>query len=235
MKNSLIEENPFKIKQIAEEWISIVENNERESTSRKDFVYPLLEKTVNELKPRMILEIGSGQGICSSKIGNNFGMYTGVEPSEFLVEHAVKKYGDKKRVFAVGDAYELPLVTASVDFAFSIMAWFHIQNISKASREMSRVLKKGGKFLIVTAHPNMYSVWQTFFDDPEVDDEKIVGKINTPTGSMVKNIIYKYPLDSILSELGNNAELFVESTEGFGYGEKYGDCGLFILIEGIKQ
>lgn len=230
----MIEENPFENELVAKEWITSVENTEVISKGRTHFIYPLLKERTTENSPEVVVEIGAGQGICSDKLGENYQKYIGIEPSSFLLNRAIEKYGDEKREFISGNAYKLPLEDNCADFVFSIMVWFHLQDLDTASKELARVLKSGMPFLIVNANPSRYSTWQTFFIDPEVDEEKIVGRITTPGGEMEKNIIYKHSLDSILNTL-HNAGLTTDRVEGFGYAVENNDDGIFIVIEGIKK
>jgi len=59
------EENPFENEIISQEWIKSVEGEK--GMARDNEVYPRLKKWVDQVSPRVLVEIGSGQGICSEK------------------------------------------------------------------------------------------------------------------------------------------------------------------------
>lgn len=140
------EENPFENRKVAEEWIASVEGEKGLLRDRE--LYPRLAQWAQQAQPRQIVEIGSGQGICSEHINASESRYVGIEPSQLLVERAQKLYALPNRRFVRGNAYELPIADASTDAAFSVNVWFHLENINQASQELSRILKSGGKFLI---------------------------------------------------------------------------------------
>lgn len=223
------EENPFETEDVAKEWIGSVEGEE--GMFRDKIIYPLLRSWVKENNPETVLEIGSGQGVCSDKLGKNRGRYIGVEPSQHLTKRAKELYGDKDgREFVVGNAYDLPLANESVDAIFSVNVWFHLNNLDRGAEEVFRVLKKRGKFLIITANPDSYDTWQSFYDEPSVDEQAISGKVNTPVVPLSKNILYTHSLDKIKNSL-QQADLKIKKIK-----ELVGDdsVALFISIEGEK-
>jgi ubiquinone/menaquinone biosynthesis C-methylase UbiE len=227
------EENPFENEQEAKKWILSVEDTSGQNNLREKEMYPLLESRAVEYQAKDILEIGAGQGICSTHIGESFNSYTGIEPSETLVGRAQEKYADSKKQFVVGNAYELPVESNSFDFVFSTMVWFHLANPERASTELARVLEPNGHFLIVTANPNSYKIWESFFDNPIVDDKHMVGMVHIPGGVVSKNIIYKHTQERLLSAL-ESANLKISSVKELGYVNGLADKSIFISIEGTK-
>jgi tRNA1(Val) A37 N6-methylase TrmN6 len=61
----------------AMDWIDIAESEG--ALVREDDIFPLLNTWINRIAPRNILDVGSGQGICSIKIEMNSCKYVGVE------------------------------------------------------------------------------------------------------------------------------------------------------------
>jgi len=230
--NQKYEENPFEDPQVAEEWVSSVENEK--DMFRDNEIYPMLTKWVNENKPGVVVEIGCGQGICSEKIQYSNGEYIGVEPSKPLVVRANDLYRQDNRDFVVGNAYEIPLQTEIADAVFSVNVWFHLENVDKASKELARILKSGGRFLIITANPNDYKTWESFYFDHDQDEKKIIGKVNVPVNPMSKSIFYKHSLDDITEAL-NKAGLKIDKVKGFAHMDEQHEAGLFIEIEGFKD
>lgn len=222
-------ENPFEDEVVAREWISSVEN-EKDMFRDKE-IYPRLEKWVGDMDEGLVMEIGSGQGICSSKLGNFKGRYLGIEPSKALVKRAKDLYEDDQRDFLVGEAYHLPVESEAVDGGFSVMVWFHLEDLNVASAELARVLKPDGRFLIVTANPETKEVWESFYFDYEKQGKVIIGKVNVPGNPMSKNIHYQHTREEIFNAL-EGAGLEIDKVESFGLID---DKEIFLSIEGRKK
>lgn len=225
------EDNPFEDPVVANEWVTAVEG-ERELIRDKE-LYPMLRQWAAKLSG-VLVDIGAGQGICADHVQGAGIQYIGVEPSEILVARAEEKYAKAERSFVVGTAYELPVDTESADAAFSVNVWFHLEDLDTASRELSRILKAGGKFLISTANPNSYHHWQGFFSNAEITDKIIDGKAHVPVQSLSRNRFYKHTLEEITQPLESHG-LVVESVLNFGDTEHFGPGGLFINIYGQKS
>lgn len=222
------EENPFEDKKVAEEWINSVENEK--NLYRDTEIYPRLKKWINDGANNLVVEIGSGQGICSEKLGDFNGKYVGVEPSSPLTQRAKDLYNNDKRDFVVGDAYNLPIEAESAGSSFSIMVWFHLEDLKRASGELARILKPNGKFLIITANPNAQKTWESFYFDHKKEGRKIVGKVNVPINPISKSIFYQHSQSEILDNLKNSG-LDIKDIDEFGPvdGEN-----IFLSIEGEK-
>lgn len=228
----ITEENPFEDEAVAKQWISSVEN-ERGAFRDKE-IYPRLRAWKAQSGAATILEIGSGQGICSDKIAlTDKENYLGVEPSAPLVARAKTLYVEANRQFLTGSAYDLPIKSSTIDGAFSTVVWLHLENLQLACEELSRVLKSDGHFLIITANPEAYDGWTALFTDFEKDDKKIVGTVSIPNNPLARNVIYFHSMDEIIKALQTSG-LSVLNVEAFG-----GDCDAtaveyFIEIKGQK-
>lgn len=147
----------------AEDWIKTIEDPNAQI--REQDIYPLLRTWMAQTNPQQILEIGCGQGVCSSALNLTNQNYLGIDPSIHLLERAKKLYSTENKKFVVGNAYSLPLQDASMDGAFSVSLWHLLRDIKTASLELSRVLKNGGCFLIITANPDAYNVWTSQYTE----------------------------------------------------------------------
>ena len=74
----------------AQEWIKAIEGGK--PSLRDDDIYPRLRTWIDQVAASEILKIGCGQGICSDQIDLNGRNYTGLEPSQFLVDRAKQLY-----------------------------------------------------------------------------------------------------------------------------------------------
>lgn len=222
------EENPFEDEQVAKEWINSIENEK--DLYRDKEIYPRLKKWLNQQPAGLVVEIGSGQGICSDKLEDFSGKYIGVEPSKTLVKRAKNLYKDNQREFVVGDAYHLPIESEKAEASFSVMVWFHLENLDKASSELARILKPGGNFMIVTANPNAEKTWESFYFDHQKEGKKITGKVRVPINPMSKSIIYQHTQDEILNALKSNG-LEVLRIDEYGPANEE---NIFFSVEGKK-
>ena len=222
-------ENPFENKKVAEQWIKSVEGET--GLIRDTETYPRLHDWFENTSKGIVIDIGSGQGICSSKI-DNYSHYIGVEPSYFLLERANELYKSTQTNFLTGNAYALPVTENSCDNAFSINVWFHLDDLSRASQELSRVLKIGGKFFIHTADSDAFDLWKKFYINPIIDGKKILGEVKVPVNNMTMSTFY----------LNNNSEI-VEALEKEGLkvlsmtkiGNLQDNRTIFLVIEGEKR
>ncbi len=198
------EENPFENSEVSKEWINSVENEK--GLIRDNEIYPYLKKWVFDLHPKILVEVGAGQGICSEKIKTDaFTTYFGIEPSVFLVERAQFLYDKPNRKFIVGNAYHIPFENEKADGVFSVNVWFHLADINLASYELSRILKLKGKFLIITANPEAYEVWESFYYDHKKEGKRISGKVKVPINPLSSSIFYEHTPYEIKQSLESNS------------------------------
>ena len=225
------EENPFEEPIVAQEWIHAVEYDK--DGSRDAEIYPLLLDWITKISPQVTVEVGAGQGICSSKINLTAGKYIGVEPSEPLVHRAKELYPETNKVFLIGSAYNLPVENEMADAVFSVGVWFHLQDLDAAAQEVARVLKSGGKVMIVTSNPEKDHVWESFFDGERVGN-LLHGSVRLPAGTVSKNTFYLHSEDDVVSSL-RKAGLSVLSIEKFGVGKRLEGDKIWMAVEGVKD
>lgn len=137
----------------ADDWISLIESED--AKIREQDIYPHLRKWIWDNDITSVVDLGCGQGACSQIIPQ-VTEYLGIEPSKFLLKRAWELY--PKSEFLEGSAYKIPLEDSSSEAVFSIAVWHLLADIEKATRELARVLKPGGHYLIVTANPE-HEIW----------------------------------------------------------------------------
>lgn len=105
------------------------------------------------LKPgETVIDIGSGPGfLCSqmAELVGSTGKVHGIDISPVMVERASRRNPQPWISFAVGDATSLPEPDASYDVVVSIQVAEYVADIGKFCREAFRVLKPGGRALIM--------------------------------------------------------------------------------------
>ncbi|HXK40182.1 MAG TPA: class I SAM-dependent methyltransferase [Candidatus Paceibacterota bacterium] len=230
------EPNHFEDSTIAKEWIASIEAEK--DGSRDKEIYPMLSAWIGEVSPSVVVEIGSGQGICSSKINLGSRRYIGIEPSLLLLERAKELYTAPNKKFLEGSAYSLPLDSFGIDAVFSVGVWFHIKDLDKAHQEVARILRDGGELMVVTSNPNTDYLWESFFDEHVRDGKVIEGKVRTPAGALSKNLFFIHSEKEIADSLEKKGFTII-SISKFGFGregrEAYQDEGLWMAIRAVKK
>ena len=106
------------------------------------FVYESELEAVRHFIPKNKkgIEIGIGTG----RFALPFGITEGVEPSASMRKFAVQK----GLTVYEGTAEEIPLPNESYDFALMVTTICFVDDIGKAFKEVKRILKLGGSFII---------------------------------------------------------------------------------------
>lgn len=225
-----MDDRNFKDPNVALDWIQGIES-EKAKIREKD-LYPKLNEWLSRIKPTEILDIGSGQGICSAHIELSQRKYTGLEPSPLLLERAKELYPEANKKFALGNVYQMPFSDSLFDAAFSVSVWHLLSDIQKASAELSRVLKKDGSFLIITANPDAYPVWATLYTETHREGSRLDGKFKLSDGTVLSDTLYLHSMDEILAALGS-ADLVESRIETFR--PRSGGPDQYLLIEGRNR
>lgn len=122
-----------------------------------DDILPLLKYIKENDK---VLDIGCGNGRLYHVLKEKQILYTGLDLSEELIKISKAKYPEVD--FMVGDMKKLPFLAGSFDAVFCIAAFHHLTTAEErlqTLREMKRVVKPGGKILLVNW--NLLGEWGT--------------------------------------------------------------------------
>lgn len=110
-----------------------------------EYAYYLLG---GDARGQTVLDYGCGAGENSVLIASRGARVVGVDISPELIELANKRLAahdlDENADFRIGSAHELPVEDESVDIVFG-MAILHHLDLQLSSKEVFRVLKKGGR------------------------------------------------------------------------------------------
>jgi ubiquinone/menaquinone biosynthesis C-methylase UbiE len=107
-------------------------------------------------RPNDVLDVGCGTAALLERAlaawpGAHF---VGIDAAPRMIAEARHKHvGDPRFRFEVGDAAELPLEAASVDVTFSTLSFHHWSRQTRGLREIARVLRPRGLFVLADIRP----------------------------------------------------------------------------------
>jgi ubiquinone/menaquinone biosynthesis C-methylase UbiE len=101
-----------------------------------------------ERRPLAGLDVGSGTGRFTPALAQTFGPVTGVEPSVRMREIAQAQSQHPGVRYLPGSAEEIPVPSGSADYALMFLSWHHVRDKPQAVRELTRVLRPGGRLLL---------------------------------------------------------------------------------------
>jgi ubiquinone/menaquinone biosynthesis C-methylase UbiE len=143
-------------------------NKAAEELIQPEVVYPW-HRTVARLLPNLngasVLEIGCGRGDFSLWLAKKYPLatITGIDFSDAAVDVALAKLSrhDIKLRFLVDDAESLNFSPAVFDHVISCECLEHVPHPEEMVREIARVLKPGGKFILTTENyfNGMFLAW----------------------------------------------------------------------------
>lgn len=218
--------------ELSAQWAEWVELENTEGSRQKE-IYPVIKKWLEHVKPASIVDLGCGQGICSQVVDAEIA-YQGIDASTTLIKRARQRYAAPSRTFTVGDVYRTPLEDSSVDATMSVWVWSHLEDLSRASQEMRRILKPGGSFLIINANPDTYEERKGFYSSYEIEGNLLVGTFDLGGGrKLTDGTLYLHSREDMASALAH-AHLLVDGTVTLGYKDEYPD-GLYIALSGHKE
>lgn len=227
----ILNSSPYDEKR-SDEWSEWVESNEAESSREKE-IYPIIRNWLGKNTPSSVVEVGCGQGIISKQFDSAI-KYIGVDPSDALINRANQLYASESHIFIKGDAYKLPFEDASTEAILSVWVWSHLQDLRLAAREMARVLKPNGSFLIINANPDTYEERKGFYKSYEIVDGVLVGDFDLGNNRVLsQGTLHFHSRQSMLDAL-SEAGLRIAGIETLGHKESYTE-GLYIAIRGHKQ
>lgn len=104
-----------------------------------------------------VLDIACGEGYGSALLARTANRVIGVDISEDVIKHASHRYGGDNLSFIQGSCTAIPLPDSSVDIVVSFETIEHHQEHDLMMREVSRVLRPEGIFVISSPEKKEYS------------------------------------------------------------------------------
>ncbi len=128
----------------------------------------LAETLLTLMPPMVIADLGAGEGTFSQLLARRSKKVIAVDNSEKMVEYGRElalKHGVKNLEYRKGDLEEVPIRDATVDLAFFSQALHHAQHPDRAVREAWRILKPGGRIVVLDLLRHSYEEARELYAD----------------------------------------------------------------------
>jgi ubiquinone/menaquinone biosynthesis C-methylase UbiE/biotin operon repressor len=128
----------------------------------------LAETLLTLMPPMVIADLGAGEGTFSQLLARRSKKVIAVDNSEKMVEYGRElalKHGVKNLEYRKGDLEEVPIRDAAVDLAFFSQALHHAQHPDRAVREAWRILKPGGRIVVLDLLRHSYEEARELYAD----------------------------------------------------------------------
>jgi ubiquinone/menaquinone biosynthesis C-methylase UbiE len=109
----------------------------------------------------IVADVGTGTGFIAEGVLAAGARVIGVDSSDRMLAETRKRFAEKRFETRAGDIESLPLSTAEVDVVLANMVLHHAPDPPRAIREMSRVLKPGGRLVITDADTHTHEWLRT--------------------------------------------------------------------------
>jgi ubiquinone/menaquinone biosynthesis C-methylase UbiE/DNA-binding MarR family transcriptional regulator len=128
----------------------------------------LAETLLTLMPPMVIADLGAGEGTFSQLLARRSKKVIAIDNSEKMVEYGRElalKHGVKNLEYRKGDLEAVPIRDATVDLAFFSQALHHAQHPGQAVAEASRILKPGGRIVVLDLLRHNYEEAREMYAD----------------------------------------------------------------------
>jgi ubiquinone/menaquinone biosynthesis C-methylase UbiE len=205
----------------AEFWVTII--REHRDRYRTELTDPAVLEAIGPVNGLHVLDAGCAEGYLSRALAQAGALATGIDSSTALINAARAKAIDDglPATFDVGSVYELPYT----DNAFDLIVCNHVINDledpAKPIREFGRVLRAGGRLVILMLHPCFYNrhterdqntnglLGSSYFEVRSIEQPFLVDGLTSP----VTNRAWFRPLEYYMEQLRSSGFLVTALTE----------------------
>jgi ubiquinone/menaquinone biosynthesis C-methylase UbiE len=128
----------------------------------------LAETLLTLMPPMVIADLGAGEGTFSQLLARRSKKVIAVDNSDKMVEYGrelARKHGVKNLEYRKGDLEAVPIRDAAVDLAFFSQALHHAQHPERAVAEAMRILKPGGRIVVLDLLRHNYEEARELYAD----------------------------------------------------------------------
>ncbi len=124
---------------------------------------PWMKKLIgfDQYRGKRLLEVGCGTGTDSLQFARGGAIFTGVDLTPRSIEIARKRFEvyNQPGEFVFGDAENLNFPDESFEVVYSFGVIHHTPDTQRAASEIHRVLKRGGKAIVMVYHRSSLYYW----------------------------------------------------------------------------
>lgn len=231
--------------------------NDSDSYQQK-VILPNLIRVLDLKKDDEILDIACGQGLFSHETAKTVKNVQGFDIGKSLVDIANNSAKKNERFVVASADSTFPYSDGTFSKAFCVLALQNIKNFQNVFSETKRVLKKGGKFVLVLNHPSFRvpqgSDWG--FDEKlnkqyrkvygYMSEKAISIVMNPGKGGNEKTVSFHRPLQTYFKEFAKNGFVVSRLEEWISHKESQNgprklaedvarkEIPLFMMLEVVK-
>jgi SAM-dependent methyltransferase len=190
-------------------WVQII--REHRDKYRNELTDPAMLQTIGDPRGLDVLDAGCGEGYLSRVLARQGAVVRGIDSSKRLIEAANQENRGKELLvsFDVGRVDDLPYK----DDSFDLIVANHLMNDLKdpgiAIGEFARVLRSGGRLIILMLHPCFYNkhternqstnglIASSYFEPRSIEQNFEVDGITSPAA----NTAWFHPLEYYTEQL----------------------------------
>ncbi len=128
----------------------------------------LAEMLLTLMPPLVIADLGAGEGTFSQLLARRAKKVIAIDNSGKMVEYGTelaRKHGVKNLEYRLGDIEKVPIRSGTVDLAFFSQALHHAQHPERAVAEAYRILKPGGRIVVLDLLRHSYQEAKELYAD----------------------------------------------------------------------
>jgi 2-polyprenyl-3-methyl-5-hydroxy-6-metoxy-1,4-benzoquinol methylase len=202
-------------------WIQII--REKRDRYRSELTDPAVTKAIGSPKRLSVLDAGCGEGYLSRMLAKAGATVTGIDFSAPLIA-AAKEMNLTDRLpitFDTGTVYDLPYAGDAFDLVVCNHLINDLQDPAEPIREFARVLRQGGRLIILMLHPCFYNahaerdqatngtIASSYFAERSIRQTFKVGGLTSP----VANTAYLRSLEYYVGQLHQSSFVVTSLSE----------------------
>jgi ubiquinone/menaquinone biosynthesis C-methylase UbiE len=128
----------------------------------------LAETLLTLMPPMVIADLGAGEGTFSQLLARRAKKVIAIDNSEKMVEYGAElacRHGVTNLEYRLGDIQEIPIRSGAMDLAFFSQALHHAQHPERAVAEAYRILKPGGRIVVLDLLRHSYQEARELYAD----------------------------------------------------------------------
>ena len=128
----------------------------------------MAETLLTLMPPMVVADLGAGEGTFSQLLARRAKKVIAIDNSEKMVEYGTelaRKHGVTNLEYRLGDIEDVPIRSGTVELAFFSQALHHAQHPQEAVGEAFRILKPGGRIVVLDLLRHNYQKAREMYAD----------------------------------------------------------------------